>query len=149
MVASDRQPSRGECKRGSQVSETTEVIRPAAVLRALEADRVVEALGLLDVSDGGVWNVNPGLWQRYDQPWNGAGGMSGTSRLVGTIGAIYGSPTRYDITLYRATVTAHGISLGWTVESLCNDALGYAGLTLPTCTRAELTNPPSADPFKG
>ncbi|HTR69177.1 MAG TPA: hypothetical protein VMH41_02995 [Mycobacteriales bacterium] len=130
------------------MTESGEVIRPAAVLRQLEAERVLDALTLLDVATGGIWNVNPGLWQRYDKPWDGEGGLSGTSRLVGTIGAIYGSPTRYDITLYRATVSAHGRDLGWTVESLCNDALGYAGLSLATCGRAELRNPPRADPFK-
>jgi hypothetical protein len=131
------------------VTATTQVIRPAAVLRAVEGERVVAALKGLDVADGGIWNINPGIWQRYDKPWNGAGGMSGTAKLVGTIGSAYGSPTRYDITIYRVTISAHGAELGWTVESLCDDALGYAGLTLATCTRAELFNPPVADPFKG
>jgi hypothetical protein len=128
--------------------EKVQVIRPAAVLRAQEGERVLEALEALDVSRGGVWNTNPGLWQRYDRPWDGVGGMVGTSRLVGTIGAAYGSPTRYDITLYRVTVTDHGLESGWTVESLCDDALGHGGLTLANCSRAELTDPPAADPFK-
>lgn len=130
------------------MAESSHVIRPAAVLRAVEGERVVDALKNLDVADGGVWNVNPGMWQRYDKPWDGLGGMAGSSKLVGTIGSAYGSPTRYDITIYRATITAHGSDLGWTVDTLCNDALGYAGLTLETCTRAELFNPPAADPFK-
>ncbi len=123
------------------------VLRPAAVLRETEGRRVVTALSALDVADGGTWNINPGLWQRYDKPWDGPGGMAGTSKLVGTIGSTYGAPTRYDITLYRVTVTAHGSELGWTVESLCNDALGYAGLTLANCHRADLKDPPRPDPF--
>jgi hypothetical protein len=130
------------------VAETTLVIRPAAVLRALEVERVIDALTALDVASGGIWNVNPGVWQRFDKPWDGIGGMTGTSKLVGSIGAAYGTPTRYDITLYRVTITEHGQAAGWTVESLCNDALGYAGLTLESCTRAELRNPDSSDPFK-
>jgi hypothetical protein len=130
------------------VAETTLVIRPAAILRQVEGQRVVAALSGLDVGDGGIWNVNPGMWQRYDKPWDGPGGMSGTSKLVGTIASTYGSPTRYDITLYRVTVTAHGTELGWTVDSLCNDALGYAGLTLASCTRAEMSTAPESDPFK-
>jgi hypothetical protein len=129
------------------VVEETRVIRPAAVLRAQEGERVLDALGALDVAEGGVWITNPGLWQRYDKPWDGVGGMAGSSKLVGTIGAAYGSPTRYDITIYRVTVTEHGAASGWTVESLCDDALGYAGLTLATCARAELRDPPSRDPF--
>lgn len=128
--------------------ETSEVIRPAAILRQVEAQQVVDALSGLDVADGGVWIVNPGLWQRYDRPWDGIGGMAGSSQLVGTIASTYGAPTRYDITIYRITVTSHGHSKGWSVESLCNDALGYAGLTLASCTRAEMTSPPSQDPFR-
>jgi hypothetical protein len=131
----------------SIMMETSEVIRPAAILRQVEAQRVVDALSGLDVGKGGVWIVNPGLWQRYDKPWDGIGGMAGSSQLVGTIATTYGAPTRYDITIYRVTVTAHGHSRGWSVESLCNDALGYAGLTLASCTRAEMKRPPSEDPF--
>jgi|SRR5581483_4292771 len=127
--------------------DTTRVIRPAAVLRAQEGERVLDALAALDVADGGIWITNPGLWQRYDKPWDGEGGMAGASRLVGTIGAAYGTPTRYDITIYRVTVTEHGAAAGWTVESLCDDALGHAGLTLATCARAELRDPPRSDPF--
>jgi hypothetical protein len=129
------------------MTETSEVIRPAAVLLQTEAQQVVEALSNLDVSKGGVWIVNPGLWQRFDHAWDGPGGMAGTARLVGTIASTYGAPTRYDITIYRVTVTSHGHDLGWTVQSLCDDALGYAGLTLQSCTRAELKAPPRSDPF--
>jgi hypothetical protein len=130
------------------VPEQTRVIRPAAILRAQEVELVLAGLGELDVSVGGVWITNPGLWQRYDHPWDGVGGMAGTSKLVGTIGAAYGQPTKYEITIYRVTVTEHGIANGWTVESLCDDALVHADLTLDSCARAELGNPPSSDPFR-
>jgi hypothetical protein len=130
------------------VPETTRVIRPAAVLRPDEVEQVLRALEDLDVASGGIWNTNPGMWQRYDHPWDGVGGMAGTSKLVGTIGAAYGQPTRYEITIYRVTVTEHGIAQGWTVESLCNDALGHARLTLDNCSRAEMEQPPSPDPFR-
>ncbi len=128
--------------------ETTKVIRPAAILREVEARRVVAALTNLDVSDGGTWNITPGVWQRYDKPWDGASGMAGSAKLIGTIGSTYGAPTRYEITLYRVTVTAHGSELGWTTDSLCDDAFGYAGLTLASCARAELKTPPTSDPFR-
>ncbi|HVT20494.1 MAG TPA: hypothetical protein VHE57_03790 [Mycobacteriales bacterium] len=124
------------------------VLRPAAVLPRHAAEKVVDELGNQDVAKGGVWVVNPGLWQRYDRPWDGLAGMTGSSKLVGTIGSAYGSPTRYDITLYRVTITAHGVECGWTIESLCDDALGYAGLTLASCPRANLSHPPAYDPFK-
>jgi hypothetical protein len=129
-------------------TETTRVIRPAAVLREQEAARVRSALEERDVARGGEWNVGPGLWQRYDHPWDGEGGMTGTARLIGTIGVVYGSPSRYEITIYRVTVTADGADQGWSVESLCDDALGFAGLTLADCPRAELLAPPMPDPFR-
>src|SRR5580698_4133631 len=118
------------------------VLRPAAVLGRDEAQRIVAGLSLNEVAIGGEWIINPGLWQRFDRPWNGPGGSRGTSKAVGTIGCEHGSPTRYDITLYRVTITEHGLGDGWTVESLCNDALQHAGLTLDSCARAKLTAPP-------
>lgn len=132
---------------GSTPGETTRVIRPAAVLREQEAARLQAALEANDVSRGGVWNVGPGLWQRYDRPWDGIGGMVGTSSLMGTVGVIYGSPSRHEITIYRVTVTGDGIQQGWTVETLCDDALGFVGMTLEDCPRAELAAPPTRDPF--
>jgi hypothetical protein len=130
------------------MSEVGVVLRPAAVLPRIQAEKVVEALSDLDVAKGGVWIVNPGVWQRYDKPWDGTGGMAGSSKLVGTIGTAYGSPTKYDITLYRVTLTAHGMENGWTIERLCDDALGYAGLSLANCPRADLNQPPDHDPFR-
>lgn len=127
--------------------ESTRVIRPAAVLREQEAAKLQAALEANDVSRGGVWNVGPGLWQRYNQPWDGQSGMLGRARLMGTVGVIYGSPSRHEITIYRVTVTADGSDEGWTVESLCDDALDFVGLTLDLCPRAELATPPVRDPF--
>jgi hypothetical protein len=74
--------------------------------------------------------------------------MMGSARLMGTIGVIYGSPSRHDITIYRVTVTAEGSAAGWSVESLCDDALAFVHLTLAECPRADLLAPPVADPFK-
>ena len=51
---------------------------------------------------------------------------------------MYDSPHRHEITIYKVTVTEHGLDQGWTVESLCDDALIWAGLTIATCPRAEL-----------
>ena len=124
------------------------VLRPAAVLPRFAAEKVVESLSNLDVASGGVWVVNPGLWQRYDKPWDGLAGMTGSSKLIGTIGSAYGSPTRYEITLYRVTITPHGVESGWTIESLCDDALAHADLSLANCPRANLAQPPEQDPFK-
>ena len=128
--------------------EATTVIRPSAVLKEKSAREVVAELERRDVSCGGVWNASAGLWQRYDVPWNGTPGGPGTAKLVGSIAAVYGTPSKYDITIYRVTTTEHGRASGWTVETLCDDALQHAGLTLATCPRAGLAAPPTPDPFR-
>jgi hypothetical protein len=82
------------------------------------------------------------VWRRYDRSLGG----ETPANLIGSIQVAYGTPTRYDITLFRATVTRHGTERGWTVSSLCNEALRFGGLTLDDCPRAELGTPPK--PFR-
>lgn len=123
------------------------VIRPAAVLGIAAATEIVRALERYDIANGGVWSATPGMWQRYDRPWNGPGGGRGTARLAGSIAVIYDEPRRNEITIYRVNVTEAGVAAGWTVERLCDDALAWVGLTLATFPRADLRPPPRPDPF--
>lgn len=123
-------------------------IRPAAILPIDAATRILAALEKLDVSKGGVWNATPGVWQRYDHPWDGPLGSRGTAELIGSIAVVYDRPRRNEITVYKATLTAAGQLQGWTTDAICNDALSYAGLTLASCPRDELAPPPSTDPFR-
>lgn len=129
-------------------AELTCVIRPAAVLPEAAANRIVAELSSRDVSRGGVWNASTTVWQRYSAPWDGPGSTRGSAELVGTIAVAYGTPVRHHITVYRVTVTGVGSDLGWTVDQLCDEALGYGGLTLAGCPRAELARPPVPDPFR-
>jgi hypothetical protein len=122
-------------------------IRPAAILPIDAATQILTALEKLDVSRGGVWNATPGVWQRYDRPWDGPAGSRGSAELVGSIAVVYDRPRRNEITVYKATLTAAGRLQGWSTDRICNDALGYAGLTLASCPRDSLAEPPSADPF--
>jgi hypothetical protein len=124
------------------------IIRPAAVLAERAAQLIVDALRRQDVSSGGVWHTTTTLWQRYDRPWDGPLGSPGTAVLIGSIAIVYGTPTRASITVYRASVTSEAAAAGWTTDSLCDEAFGYAGLTLANCPRAALAAPPSRDPFK-
>jgi hypothetical protein len=124
----------------------TEVVRPAAVMPESAARAVLAELALHDVRAGGFWLSSPTSWRRYDRPWNGSDGGLGTAQLVGAIQVAYGTPTRYEITVFRVTVTAVGTASKWTVTSLCNEALGFGGLTLATCPRADLRPPPR--PFR-
>ena len=121
----------------------TEVIRPAAVVPEEAARGVLMQLALRDVRIGGVWDTEPALWRRFDRPWtNAPQDLEQPSQLLGTIQVAYGVPTRYEITIFRATITRIGAEQGWTVEALCDEALAYGGLSLATCPRADLTPPP-------
>lgn len=124
----------------------TEVIRPAAVLPEEAARAVLMQLALRDVRHGGHWDTEPALWRRFDGPWSTNPDVETSSELLGTIQVAYGVPTRYEITIFRATVTRVGSEQGWTVEALCDDALQYGGLTLANCPRADLKPPPK--PFR-
>ncbi len=124
-----------------------EVIRPAAVLPENAARTVLAELAYRDVRSGGHWASSPALWERYDRPWNGSGVASpGDALLLGSLQVSYGTPTKYSITIYRVTVTIFGQQNDWTVEGLCDEALGFAGLSLADCPRADLRPPPK--PFR-
>ena len=127
-------------------ASVTEVIRPAAVLPEAAARQVLVELAYRDVRSGGLWSSSPILWQRFDAPWNGVNGEPGEAALVGSLQVVYGTPTRYAITVYRATISAAGAALGWTVAALCDEALSFGGYTLEECPRAELKAPPP--PFR-
>ena len=124
----------------------TAVIRPAAILPEGATRDVLMQLALNDVRVGGHWQADPSVWRRYDRPWDGQDGGPGGAVLLGTIQVAYGIPTRYEITIFRVTISEPGDAAGWTVESLCNEALSYGGLTLDTCPRASLAAPPK--PFR-
>ncbi|SDQ04297.1 hypothetical protein SAMN05428996_0109 [Quadrisphaera sp. DSM 44207] len=123
----------------------SEVIRPAAIVPEEAARAVLVELALRDVQNGGVWQSEPNLWSRYDRPWHGLANPAGAA-LIGTIQVAYGTPTKYEITVYRVTVTRLGVDSGWNVESLTDEALGYGGITLASCPRATLAAPPK--PFR-
>lgn len=123
----------------------TVVIRPAAVLPEGSARAVLRELADRDVRLGGHWLTEPTLWKRWDQPWAEAE-SPGPAELIGSIQVAYGTPSRYEITIYRATITHLAVATGWTVELLCNEALGFGGLDLEICPRADLKDPPR--PFR-
>jgi hypothetical protein len=123
----------------------TQVIRPAAIVPEEAANAILVELSFNAVTSGGVWLGEPSRWLRYDGPWRGVGDP-GESELLGVIQVAYGTPTRYEITIYRAVITRAGNQAGWTVESLCDEALALGDLSLAQCPRAQLPVPPQ--PFR-
>ncbi len=119
----------------------SEVIRPAAIVPEEAASIILVELSLNNVASSGLWLAEPSRWYRYDSPWASAT-EAGSSALIGSIQVAYGTPTRYELTIYRVTITRRGQELGWTVESLTDEALGLGDLSLGQCPRADMTAPP-------
>src|SRR5947209_20615426 len=99
----------------------SEVIRPAAVLPEDAARSVLAELALRDVRAGGL--------------------AGGPHVLAPLLRPAYGTPMRYEITIYRATITQAAADAGWTVTRLCDEAMGLGGLSLLTCPRTRLRPP--------
>lgn len=127
------------------VDVISEVIRPAAIVPEDAARAVLVELSLNSVYAGGVWLAEPSRWNRFDRPWVGPGNPGGAG-LIGSIQVAYGTPTKYEITIYRVTITRRGAELGWSVQSLCDEALDFGELTLADCPRAPVLSPPR--PFR-
>lgn len=123
----------------------TEVIRPAAIVPEEAARGILVELSLNSVHAGGRWLGEASRWNRYDRPWE-SGADPGAAGLIGSIQIAYGTPTKYEITIYRVTITLLGSQLGWTVQTLSDEALGFGDLTLAQCPRAALQTPPK--PFR-
>lgn len=120
----------------------TEVIRPAAIVPEEVARQVLAEMAFRDPRLGGCWETDPSTWRRWDRPFDGTDGGRGAAQLLGTIHVAYGTPTRYDITIYRVSVTREGTAHGYTVASLCEEALAFGGVALADCPRADLKAPP-------
>lgn len=127
------------------MSTSDRVIRPAAVLSDRAARAIMSWLDDNDVSHGGVWAHDVGYIKRFSAPFDGVGGMRGSSVLLGSIHITW---EKYQVTIFRVNVTDEGLERGLTVESLCDEVLAVAGLTLASCPRADIAAAPIADPFK-
>jgi hypothetical protein len=123
----------------------TEVIRPAAIVPEEATRSILMELALRDIRAGGLWLAEPSVWRRFDRP--DGGGQK--PQLLGSLQVAYGTPTKYEITIYRVTVTSLGQAGGWSVESLTDEALSFGDLTLDDCPRAELHAPPKPFRFAG
>jgi hypothetical protein len=121
------------------------VIRPAAIVPERAARLLMAWVADNDVAHGGVWAHDIGYFKRFSGPFDGLGGMRGSAVLLGSIHVTW---DKYDVTIFRVSLTEEGVEHGLTVESLCDELLSHAGLTLATCPRADLAPAPVPDPFK-
>ena len=130
---------------GAPSTASTRVIRPAAILADRDARAVMAWLGRHDVTAGGCWAHDVSYIKRFSGPFDGPSGMRGSAVLLGSI---YITWERYQVTIYRVSITDEGAAAGLTVESLCDDVLHVVGLTLASCPRAQLVEAPVPDPFR-
>ena len=107
---------------------------PAAIMPENAARAVLAEMAMRDVRAGGTWHTTPVLWRRYDRGWDSMGD-AGRGQAPGQPPGRVGTPTRYEITIYRCTITREGQAAGWDVMGLTNEALGFGGLDLATCPR--------------
>jgi hypothetical protein len=125
--------------------ETDRVIRPSAIVPEHAARQLMAWVSAHDVSCGGCWAHDIGYFKRFSGPFDGPGGMRGSAVLLGTVHVTW---DKYDVTIFRVSLTDEGVARRMTVEGLCNELLLHAGLTLATCPRADLAPAPAPDPFK-
>ena len=132
-----------ETHRGPAAQER--VIRPAAVLPDRAAREIMSWLARVDVTQGGCWMHDVSYIKRFSGPFDGPAGMRGSAVLLGSLHITW---ERYSVTIFRVNLTDDGVERGLTVDGLCDEVLGIAGLTLATCPRADLASAPRPDPFK-
>ena len=123
----------------------TEVIRPAAIVQEAAARTILRHMSMINIFTDGLWVAEVRYWIRYDRPWL-TRDDPGEAQRIGTLGIAHGTPTKYDVTIYQVMITQLGQDSGYTMQSLCDEALGFGGLTLDDCPRATLTAPPK--PFR-
>ena len=92
----------------------SEVIRPAAIVPEEAARTILVELSLNSVHSGGLWRAEPSRWNRYDRPWVSPDDP-GDACLLGSVQVAYGTPTKYEITIYRVSITRLGAERGCTV----------------------------------
>ena len=93
----------------------SEVIRPAAIVPEEAARAILVELSLNSVHSGGVWRAEPSRWNRYDKAWVSTDDP-GESCLLGSIQVAYGTPTKYEITIYRVSISRRSYGAKVTVS---------------------------------
>ena len=107
-----------------------------------QAIRLLQAAEEQDVAAGGVFSAGPGGIQVWSEPWNGEGGTSGSSVLLGSVEWTANAPARTYITIHRCRVTRAGRDRGIEPADLLKRVLDLAGLPKDTAS----ANLAGADP---
>lgn len=131
---------------GDRAAQQSQV-RPALVLPEREGRELLAAAARMDVSRGGCFSAGPAGVQLWSAPWQGVLGSRGDSQHLGSVDWSYDTPVRHYITVYRALVTAAGVTAGESTNSILSRVLDLAGIA-PQADRLTLPVPPPRDPFR-
>jgi hypothetical protein len=97
------------------------------VLPEEQAARLLRAAEEQDVAAGGVFSAGPDGVRVWSEPWNGEGGTSGSSVLLGSVEWTANAPTRAYVTIHRCLVTPAGRARGLAPADLLERVLALAG----------------------
>ena len=122
-------------------------VRPAIVLQEREARQLLEAARRQDVSIGGNLSAGPAGIQIWSGPWDGPNGGHGSAVHLGSVDWCYDTPVRHYCTIYRAMVTASGVSAGESTTSVLARVLALTGLPVDG-NRVMIAQAPARDPFR-
>lgn len=122
-------------------------VRPAMVLAERETRDLLDAANRSDVRAGGLFAAGPAGIQVWSGPWDGPNGTPGSALHLGSVDWAYDTPVRQYATVYRAMVTAAGVTAGVTTTSVLQAVLDLVGLPLETA-HVTMPSPPPRDPFR-
>jgi hypothetical protein len=148
-IESDTKPAHRSFRlsKPSQGAEIARQIRPAMVLPERDVRAVVAAAQREDITCGGRFSVGPAGVQVWSKTWDGPVGSHGDAELVGSVDWSYNTPVLAYATIYRVLVTAKGVAVGETTESIMAAVLALGGLTVSPEKQVAIV-PPPRDPFR-
>ncbi|MCW2622705.1 MAG: hypothetical protein JWL64_2307, partial [Frankiales bacterium] len=148
-IESDSKPGHRSFRltRTSHTAEIARQVRPAMVLPERDVRNVVAAAQREDITCGGRFSVGPAGVQVWNKTWDGPVGSHGDAEHVGSVDWSYNTPVLAYATIYRVLVTAKGVALGETTESIMAAVLALGGLTVAPEKQVAIV-PPPRDPFR-
>jgi hypothetical protein len=122
-------------------------LRPALVLTADDARKLLQAADAHGVHNGGTFLAGPLGIQVWSGPFDSLGGAPGAAHHLGSVDWTFDTPVKHYATAYRSMVTAAGLTAGESTASILARVLALGGLAIPSGSLTAAI-PPPRDPFR-
>lgn len=122
-------------------------VRPALVLAESETRELLAVAARHDVASGGRFAAGPAGIQVWSGPFDGPNGSHGDVVHLGSVDWSYDTPVRHYATIYRAMVTAAGVTAGESTETILRAVLDLGRIGLDG-SHITMPAPPPRDPFR-